>query len=845
MKRNSLLLLLLLTIKLANSVNLSGDYTSIHPNGTVRNFYGNNNITGNIVVKSKCILNLWCGIYKISPGVKITIEAGGQLCLYNAILTQSADNTNANSITLNTANNWVGIEILSAGGSSPSDWAQEELICPTPSCIGAPPDIQPNDGPLYKNGVMFCYKSKIRYSNYGVTVGGEIIDNSYWHFRYWWSGSGGGQLYAIKSSFENNRWRHLLFANYLPVNLSIVIGNRFITEQGVDPILDEQHRDIIIDRTAFKYNIEKNNFEVRSLFNNYWGIELRGAYARINNDTFKWQMAGVIYNTTAVNPTAPKWAFDLGYVQAVQNSYFKQCQVAIDNGAGTRVRVEKNIIQTCDFFRYNTNSRTTGSTVFTYFGSGPYPNYSGFTSGDNGTIGVYNGPGGYNLQCNGNSFITKPPILNPSKDASIVTAASGNLSSVFMNNTLSSAVSGFRSIANNKGFQIGCNTFKASRKNDILNDPSGLLSNQGTSSKPTGNVHSRFSGSGRSDILNLNTINYSFPISKRLKYYYKNGITPQIPLNFTSSTVTIAGTNAANNCNTSYLWNYESGCAYLSLLPPQKARYDSLKTTRNAYLEGGISPEEQEEFDNISQNYDMAMVNMMDYLILNGNAYNHDVSDSIKQLLLTHNTLNSKVYLVDWYISKDSFSKADNLMDSLLSNYSGDKFVEDFVEYRDLLSQCQQSDSTNAFLFSHFNNFAAIADSLGYFSHAALGIAQEIANLDSTNSFYHNQFYGTWVPDVSDTNLIDYSVTENIIAYPVPFSSSLTVSIENYTSNIRTFTAVLKDMDGTELFSHVVTVNANDLNTVTDTSLSTLVPGLYALQIYESSVLIDVRLINK
>ena len=53
------------------------------------------------------------------------------------------------------------------------------------------------------------------------------------------------------------------------------------------------------------------------------------------------------------------------------------------------------------------------------------------------------------------------------------------------------------------------------------------------------------------------------------------------------------------------------------------------------------------------------------------------------------------------------------------------------------------------------------------------------------------------------------------------------------------------DVDGTALFSHVLTVNANDLDTVTDSGLVSIASGLYALQVYESGVLKDVFLVNK
>jgi len=837
MKKNQMLLIVFLfSLKVSFSVNLSGTYTNIYGNsGTIRNFYGNNIIVNDIVIQSKCILVLKCGIYRVSPGVKITIEAGGQLCLYDAILTQSADNSNGNSVTLNSTNNWLGIEVLGNDDSS-----HQELVCPTPVCSGVPPAIQFNDGPLYNHGVIVMYKSKIRYSDFGVTLGGKILKNS--HFGYYNIGQSGGQIYTYLSAFENNYWRHILFASYSKsLNKSILIKNEFNYEQGVDPILGHQHRDIIAYDNSFKYNVEKNIFNVKSVFNNFYGIELLGSYMRINDNVFKWHIVGVLYNSAFGN--------FFSNVQVIHYNTFDQCQVAIDNCGGARLRVEKNpAIKSCGFIRYSTTARSSGAPIFTHFNSSPYPVYGGFSSTDNGTVGIYNGSGGYNLQCNGNSFTTKPVILNIKKDASIITWKSGALSSLFMGNTLNGSVSGFRSVENNLGFKLGCNTFSLSRTNDILNDANGLVSTQGSTTSPTGNIHSR-----RQSVYDINNLNsfYSGAILPTLKwkYYFKNNLgVNQTPAYITNNTVQTIGNGNYPNCSVNFVDNFTSGCdgRLRGILPFQMTSYTAIKSELTSLLVGGIDTSEEDEYNDINLKYDLSMMDMVDHLVLNGIAYEHSVSDSIKQFLIAHNTLNSKVYMVDWYLSKDSFNRANDLMDTLMANYPTNDFVKDFVEFKSLTSLCMQADSTPSFLFNHFNDFKDIADSLGYFSRSALGIAQFIANSDSTNTYFQNKFYFAFLPDVTDSINTDTLIRETINVYPVPFTSSVSVDINNYLPTNRTFNVVLKDLDGTQLFSYFpFVVNANTSNNFTDTTVSSLGTGLYILQVFENGVMIDVRLINK
>ena len=175
-------------------------------------------------------------------------------------------------------------------------------------------------------------------------------------------------------------------------------------------------------------------------------------------------------------------------------------------------------------------------------------------------------------------------------------------------------------------------------------------------------------------------------------------------------------------------------------------------------------------------------------------------------------------------------------------NYSGNDFVDDYIEYYLLISTYLQNHN-NSWLFSHFDDFKTIADSNGYMSSNALSVAQYIALTDSTNDYFNEFFSYRFLPSVTDSMLTD-TITEEITVYPIPFSSNLSIDIENFTPNNRTFTIILKDLTGVEKFKSNLVVIANDLNTLTELT-GTITSGLYIMQIFEAGILVDSRLVSK
>ncbi len=86
--------------------------------------------------------------------------------------------------------------------------------------------------------------------------------------------------------------------------------------------------------------------------------------------------------------------------------------------------------------------------------------------------------------------------------------------------------------------------------------------------------------------------------------------------------------------------------------------------------------------------------------------------------------------------------------------------------------------------------------------------------------------------------------TENITVYPVPFDNTLSVEIENLQGFSRTFVIKLKELTGYELFSSSLVVNANNISTHNETTTS-VNKGMYILQVYEGTTLLDSRLVMK
>lgn len=803
---------------------------------TYYRYNGNRSFADNIVVQNRAILVLECGIFNITKGKKITVEKGGQLFLSYATLTHESDAA-GNSTTVNTANNWIGIEVLGDNGENQSTQFNQLPPCYTYGCIGYSDtiDYDINALPQYKQGFLAMYKSKIRYSNCGVTLGKILLNSPFADI-----GEGGGIFMSNECSFENNHFRHLYFASYsFQSNIARVISNNFnydhLTNQW--PTFQHMHRDIIARDNSFKYNFEYNNFSVFTLFNNFIGLELYQSYMRLNYNTFKYHMAGVVLG----NYFGGSW----NNIHYIQNNTFDQCQVGVDIGGVNKVRIDNNTIKLCTFKREING----GPNFMTYFNSTTFRPYTGFTPNQNGTVGVYSSTGSYNLQCYRNKFSAQlAPLSN--QDGAIVTWMNGTLASSFFKNTSNRMVTGFRSIENNRGYQVQCNSFSASRFCDIFNDQitgtgitNSLMSNQGSPIKPTRNTHTRYTGSGRWDLNNENTTNYSG--ANRLRYYWRSGINVEDPRNVTSSTVNEISNFGSNLCGINLeieTYNPEEGCGRKNRIPSELTIYNGIKDDIDELLVGGISSEEEDDYALLLHDFDISMNGMIDHYISNHMEYGYNETDSIKIFLKAHNTFNSKVHLIQLYLSLDSFNVAEDLMDSLSAHYSGDDFIDDYVEYYSLISTYLQNHN-NSWLFSHFDDFKTIVDSNGYMSSNALAVTQYIAYSDSTNDYFNEMFSYRFLPDISDSLLTD-TITEEITVYPIPFSSNLSIDIENFTSNSRTFTIILKDLTGVEKFNSNLVVMANDIDTLTELTGS-IATGLYILQIFEDGILIDSRLVSK
>ena len=105
------------------------------PGYTYYRINGNQNFTDNIVIQNRAILVLECGIFKITKGKKITIEKGGQLFLSYATVTHESDNAGT-STTVNTANNWMGIEVLGDNGENQLNQFNQLPPCYNYGCFG-------------------------------------------------------------------------------------------------------------------------------------------------------------------------------------------------------------------------------------------------------------------------------------------------------------------------------------------------------------------------------------------------------------------------------------------------------------------------------------------------------------------------------------------------------------------------------------------------------------------------------------------------------------------------------------------------------------------------------------
>ncbi len=790
----------------------------------LKNYYvfnGNHTFNGNIIVKSGVVLVMKCGVFKFNANKCIRVELGGRLRLFNSTLTQVADNSNANSVTLNRLNNWLGIQI----NGNPNIPQQTISTCenaPVCSSMSNTRDSSYSDHGASDQGELQMHKSKIRYSNFGINMGPFQPSNSVLQNQ-------GGLLIARECSFENNYYYHINFHQYMFLNKSIITKNQFIYDDLTEanspwPTFGHSHTDITNVGNSFKYNIEYNNFSVKTLFNNFRAINNYGSMHIVNN-SFKYHIAGIVFRS---------WTpFSFPNFNLAYGNTFDRCQVAIDVRDESNTRVEYNTITPCTFTRWKNGSTTD---FFTYFSNGQLPSYG---PNQNSTIGIYNTAN--NFRCSYNKYTTSSTIS--SEDAAIVSYASLSLSSYIFKNTTKSAVTGFRCIGPNNGFKIECNTFSTSKIGDILIDPNGVIINQGSLSKPTGNAFTTLVG--RSDLNNKNITTYS---GSKWKFFYKLGSSSETPNPFTAATIDVLSTNKSNLCTPiyeSFGLDLPTGCANTRVYQTDKKGYSNIRLKLDSIQLGGITEDERDEFDNLLVDYDIVMTNIIDGFASNHLRFGYNVNDSIKSFLVSHNTINSKFMLVRFYIGIKDFSNAQSLLDSLVYDFPDSEMVNKYVKYNSFISDMlQNNDSSNSWLFSHFNQIKEIADTSGYMASCARDLTQLIADLDTSNTYHNTQMYFNYLPEILDSIGVD-TPTDSVSVYPIPFSSNLTIQIENFTGNSRTFSIKLKDMSGSEIYSNnSFSVSANSVNSdIIETN--EVVQGLYFIQVYENNILIDVRLINK
>jgi hypothetical protein len=404
--------------------------------GTWYKLSGNTAITDDILVKSKVILVLECGIFNISANKKITVEKGGHLLILNSTLTQASDILGT-STTLTLSNNWKGIEVY---GDPNEEQTDDPYICNFGTCdyttntagtINAHPSYT---YPLYSQGVVRIYNSKIRYSNYGVSMGTFVEP---------WS-KGGGLLVAVRCSFENNKYHHILFGQYKYTNFSIIKDNKFkydhLTNTG--PNFYDFHSDIHFrEGASLKYNIEGNEFSIYTMYNNCYGILCDLNSIKIVNNSFKNHMAGIKMNYPGFITTGPKTKY-------IKSNYFDQCQVGIHMGFTVVARIEDNVFIACGFDR-----KINGGPQFTsYFTNDPLFPSPYNSDNQKATVGIFSSSG-FNMQCKGNSY-TRHFTQRSLEDAFLVAFKTGSNPSSFYKNTNNRGVIGFRSCNDNTGFRV-------------------------------------------------------------------------------------------------------------------------------------------------------------------------------------------------------------------------------------------------------------------------------------------------------------------------------------------------------------------------------------------------------
>ncbi len=820
MKNLKLILICILTVFALNSfsqatVTLSSDCVNKNLNDNLVNGV----CTTNIIVPSGEALTV-SGLVRMATNTKIILKPGAVLYMVDATLTH-ADDISGTSLT--GSNFWYGI--IAEG--NPLYGQENELyyICHNMNCIDPEFDGDQLNGIdcclqrkiSHNQAIVYLYNSKIRYSYVGISAGDNSFRPNQFSHPFAPQGTEGGAVLYIKNSFfENNFETALSFAPYPNYQQSSVIENNTFTSEFSNGYQLAKADGTLLtigyikaNLNSFKYEITNNSFSYTKTSSNtyekqHFGLLLYSSNATIKNNTFTLLENGIRL---------------MGGV-----SRFIRRSVINDNTFGSNVHGI-----------YNVSDEALSAKKNTFIVSSGVP-YSP------SALGIYSSSPALQ-SINQNTFYN---FSSQKKDNwAIDVVGNGFMSNNISYNTIYKLRKGFHSEGNNSKLQLGCNNFSQIRDNDINIYSGSTLANQGSAFLPASNKFSVMT-TGQWNILNGGPSSFN---------YYHGSLPRENPFPKYNVIAILASVN--NQCPTLYDWYVtpQSKCSKYTFWQVSgmvssggtiKGVYNDYANSLDAIEVGGIQSNEVDEHNRVTNAYDMTLADLVGAygdIMLADSIPDSTYRDTIVNTLANHKNFTGKYLLLQYFLAEKNFSAINSLITSLRTLYSNNADVLEYCDYMDLMKLYAQSGYSTTWLKSYYTTLKTMADGSGVMSVDAQILTQAAVDCDSTNPYYGTILY-SWLPnDSAWTPPTDTSGLE-VTNYPNPFTSTISIDITNTKNFSRTFSVLLKDMQGNILDTQPKTVGNGATETVVLSS-GAAPTGYYYVYLEESSTVIYYGLVYK
>ncbi len=732
----------------------------------------------NIVIRAGCRA-LVSGTVKMNTNCSLTIEAGGLLWM-----PPGSTITHVNDGIPNNFDTWIGIIIKGHAGQKQNEainmWSQ------FPSWILSPSNGQwpvRNINPTFYNQGLLCIEG-----NTGEGAGGAQLKKMLNGVKV----EAGGIVAAHDASFIDNINNSVTFLPYIPGYQSSYFQN-----------------------CKFSIETTKSNLSKTS-FLNFLGQD---QYFPVDGCTFD------DINGTANHQRKVGVEFGKCYNGTVENCTLKNCIWGINSYSGAWGG---------DFsFMHNIHENNINGILA--IGDGLFnlqANTFNIYQQNSEAVGIYlNGTGTFYVGRNQFTGFKKP---NGSNMYGVYLLNTGGSSAVYKNNIYKNNFyylqRGVHAINNNVATYLTCNDFQFQINSDVnvinqtpVNNSGGINPLQGAPGAPAGNTFTNTAPSH--DLINIPTKNWTF------NYYYKINTTRAKPQNdqTDNSTMFINGNGNPSIC--------EHVPSEIPLTPIICHHIiDSITGIINGYASSGLTADEQADLNyqvGLKKYYSgMLLSTFISYQYKDTTAH---WADSISTYIANCNEKYFRPTKINYYISKQQYGSAQNLIDTLRGDTS-DSENPVKARYYSLLLTGTQNNFDSLWQITNMDSLKHVADdTLKTVSGAAQGLYMSILFKapNATPAIFDLYPPTIWEYDYSNDSIIYDSNYLTLTASPNPFTNNIGLTVSNSNSEATDFVIKIMDLQAYQVYSQSSNVQGNSSTTITPDT-SGLATGYYYAIVFKN-----------